>query len=258
VNFQAPGNESKYLPRDASSTQGRGMTAIVALRGVDHVLMMGDGLVTFGDRDGLHKRSMCKLREIDGWVVGVAGDMEGVQVVEEMAATGNRWFSNNPSSIYSAVSELASCTRESYKKKNWKHGTFFLLAGLFKGTPSVWQWEIRNDEVLSLVGPDKQNYHFSAIGSSRHGALYFADKFHNENATVEGNVLLAYHCLIGIAEQDRRVDHPFCLAVITKDGINFYGESELIDFSKRSQQITDHLTNSFSASDLSLSKRREK
>ena len=167
----------------------------------------------------------------------MANDMEGAQVIDELDAQRKRWFSKN---LHNDVSELAKCSLLAYQEKHWRYQTHFLLAGIHEGKPEIWTWEIRPGPVsddkdeLICCGPTRENHHFSAIGAGAHGALYFADKFHNETASPEQNILLAYHCIAGIAEQDRRVDHPIDVAVIAGAKPLFYTERELKSIPKES------------------------
>jgi 20S proteasome alpha/beta subunit len=227
---------------NVSLSKERFMTAIVALKGKDHVVMAGDTLNTFGPVEGLYRRTTPKVRIINGdWIIGVADALEGLQIVRDF---GEEKLSGLPDR--NPVDALAERMFEAYKKKGFAAESTFLLGGVDKSRPFIRTWKFKKNQegILGIEGslePDGNHY---AIGACHHGAFYFLTQFQRPN-TVEQDAFQVFHCVAEVAKHDVRVDRPIDLAVAHQGKAFLYCESELTEFVDRSisltSSISDHL-----------------
>ncbi|HTS04047.1 MAG TPA: hypothetical protein VMP68_00575 [Candidatus Eisenbacteria bacterium] len=226
------------------------MTLIVALKGKDHVSMVGDTLEMREQGAAMYCRYRRKIRKINGeWVIGVSGCLHGLQVVEDLGEQKIDGLSEN---LSEAIKQLAQKLHRGYSKKNFVDDCWFLLIGFNRGVPFIWNWHFAKKKTRSqLVGPWEQQ-DIAAVGTVDHGALYFAHQFLSRQMQPSQTALLGLHCVSEVSNHDRRVKGPFTVAISEQTGTQIYSEDKLNRLLERSTGITTSISAQFSATDITL------
>jgi 20S proteasome alpha/beta subunit len=227
------------------------MTLILALKGREHVITAGDTLEMREANAATYCQSRQKIKPINGdWVIGVSGSLDGMQVVEDL---GNKKITNPTELVSSAVQQISDRLLDLYRRKKFKGVCWFLLSGVSRGQPFIWNWNFveENGEVI-CEGPREQQ-DFAAIGTCDHGGLYFTHQFWRPGMTTGQTSLLGLHCVSEVANHDPRVDGPFTVG-IAEEGKppTMRTGKELTELLVRSRAITTNIQFQFSNIDITI------
>lgn len=231
------------------------MSIVLGLKGRDHAVIVADTLEIRGHNDGMYQERTHKLQKINGtWGIGVAGSLDGLQIVRDFGEEPIEGFSDIP---MVAVDQLARHMLDAYRRKGFSQETHFLLAGIEpwkNGHPFLWTWSFKKEsEEVKIEGP-REMPSGNAIGACNHGALYFAKEFQSGDMSLEQNVIIGFHCVAEVAKHDVRVDRPIDVLVVATSGVTIYPESQLLEFVSRSEKITAAISGCLSAEGLRMPK----
>ncbi len=211
------------------------MTLVVALEGKDEVVVAADSRIIEGENEGRYQSEHTKLLRVGpNWILGVAGTVIGYELHSRMESE-NRAFHPD---IRIGTHGYAKRMRELYEECECSGPAFLILAGVYKGRPSIYGWNLERDRDGRIqFGGAMPAFGRTAIGANHHGALYFANAHHAPEMPTNQRVLLAYFCVTEAAKHDPRVGGAVEVAVIREDGAIFLSQEALAKVGRESAGI---------------------
>src|SRR5947209_4696970 len=160
----------------------KNMTLILALRGKDHVVVAGDTLGHTTDTGGMYRFACKKLFPVNSgkWIIGVAGGSAAIGLVELIEH-------HQPTSSVPALRFAETFSSEVHsrcQKANCDENMWFLFAGVEGTRPFIYSWSFIGEGRMqspSMRWPTDEGELHEAIGTSKHGALYFASEHHSKD-----------------------------------------------------------------------------
>ena len=190
---------------------------------------------------------MRKLRIANGsWLFGAAGEAIGYDLHRYIEEKGEHFDTN----IHIGIHEYAERTKRLYEEFGHRGQTSILVAGVTGDGVAVYGWLLdasRGQLVFSGASAISEQY---AIGSGRHGSLYFSHSYHSQDMNTVQRIALAHLCVTETCKQDPRVGAPVEIGLVRiGKPPQIFGVDDLAEVQKVSESITNEIREILSRAD---------
>jgi Proteasome subunit len=219
---------------------------VLALSGVDEIVVAADGLGFVGDENGHYEFEFGKKFRVvtnKNWVLGFAGTELG-QPLFEIIDRKDRLPAKD---INETAMYLFKGMRDLYEQfALQREKTELLLAGIQDGKPHIYTWEFSSSlsRGSESRGPELSVPYY-AIGAKRHGALYFANKLLRRKLNTSQLVQLAHFCVSETASHDPSVGGKIEIVIVREDSVESVAPPDMQRLAARSEGISNSVDELF-------------